>query len=213
MKLVLISDSHNKHKELVDMPEADGIIHAGDISGMGREMEIIGFLEWFSKLPYRFKIFIAGNHDWLFEKDRMFCKHLVDSYPGITYLEDSGIEIEGIKIYGSPVQPEFFDWAFNKKRGEDIKKHWDAIPEDTDILITHGPPHGILDKTKMTDGNVGCEELLKRVEKIRPKFHIFGHIHSASGIHKTEHTTFINASVLDDNYKMKYGPRIITINQ
>lgn len=210
MKIALISDTHRLHDKIT-MPEADMVIHGGDISGMGREMEVISFLDWFSKLPHKYKIFISGNHDWLFEKDPMFASALVKSYPNIIYLEDSGTEIEGIKIWGSPVQPTFYNWAFNRERGAEIKKHWDAIPEGTDILITHGPPHGILDITKMTEEHTGCEELLKRVIEVRPTWHIFGHIHSASGIYETEHTTFINASVLDDYYKVKYEPRIITI--
>jgi Icc-related predicted phosphoesterase len=193
------------------MPEGDMVIHAGDISGVGKEMEVIEFLEWFSNLPYKYKIFIAGNHDWLFEKERLFAKQLLESYPGVIYLENSGMNIEGISIYGVPVTPTFFDWAFNRDRGDNIKVYWLAIPENTDILITHGPPHGILDRTPMTKEHTGCEDLLKSVSEIRPKFHIFGHIHSAAGIYKTEHTTFINASVLDDNYKLKYKPQIITI--
>jgi len=212
MKIVCISDTHNQHRGLT-MPDADMVIHSGDISGMGRITEVDEFLLWFSNLPFRFRIFIAGNHDWLFEKNPEIAKKLLNDYPNIIYLEDSGVEIEGIKIWGSPVQPEFYDWAFNRKRGAEIKKHWDLIPSDTDVLITHGPPHKILDITPMTKEHKGCEELLSKVAEIKVKWHIFGHIHSASGIYETEHTTFINASVLDDNYKLKYKPRIITINQ
>lgn len=210
MKIVCISDSHNQHDELI-IPESDCIIHAGDISGMGREMEIISFLDWFSKLPHRYKIFIAGNHDWLLEKDPLFSKALIKSYSDIIYLENSAVEIDGIKIYGSPITPTFFNWAFNRDRGEQIKKYWDAIPTDTDILITHGPAYKILDRTPMTKEHTGCEDLLNRILEIRPLWHICGHIHSAAGIYKTEHTTFVNASVLDDNYKMKYKPIVITI--
>lgn len=210
MKITIISDTHGKHYELVDMPEGDMIIHAGDISSLGRVSEVIMFLDWFTKLPYKHKIFISGNHDFLFQVQPIYATALVKEYPGINYLENSSVEIDGIKIFGSPITPTFYNWAFMCDRDK-IKPFWDAIPDDTDILITHGPPQGILDITKMTEENVGCEELLKRVENIKPRFHIFGHIHSASGIHKTEHTTFINASVLDDHYKLKYEPRRITI--
>lgn len=210
MKICLISDTHRLH-HLITMPESDMVIHAGDISGRGTEHEIVEFLRWYSALPYKYHLLIAGNHDWLFETHPALIRDILEDYPNIIYLENSSIEIEGIKFYGSPIQPTFFNWAFNRERGEEIKKYWNAIPNQTDVLITHGPPHGILDKTKMTEGNVGCEELLKRVIEIKPRFHIFGHIHSASGIHQTPQTTFINASVLDDHYKVKYVPQIIKI--
>lgn len=209
--IVCISDTHGKHHELTDVPNGDIIIHSGDISSLGRVSEVIRFLDWFGKLPHQYKIFCAGNHDFLFQNQPMYANALVKEYGNIIYLENSSVTIDNIKIYGSPITPTFYSWAFMSDRGKDIKKYWDAIPDDTDILITHGPPYGILDKTKMTEDHVGCEELLKKVEEVKPLIHVFGHIHSASGIHKTEHTTFINASVLNDQYHIKYQPTIITI--
>jgi Icc-related predicted phosphoesterase len=123
----------------------------------------------------------------------------------LIYLNDSQIVIEGIKIWGSPIQPWFYDWAFNRQRGADIKKHWDLIHADTDILITHGPAHGILDLT-MDYRNVGCEELIKKIEEIKPKYHICGHIHEAHGVLKNEATTFINASQLNVHYRPVFKP-------
>lgn len=200
MRFFSISDTHGKHRLLKNLPEADAIIHAGDISKDGSERSVLDFLAWFSKLNYRYKIFIAGNHDFFFERESpaYIQKHIP---PNVIYLQDSGIQIEGINIWGSPVTPRFFDWAFNRDRGTDINKHWKKIPLDTDIIITHGPPKGILDNTG--DLEVGCEHLLKRIKKIKPRAHIFGHIHSASGIILKNQTTFINAGVLDDNYNLE----------
>lgn len=203
MEIVTISDTHGQHKSL-QLGSGDMIIHAGDISGLGRPHEIADFLEWFSKLDFKYKIFIAGNHDFFFENAET---DVIDQMipVGVTYLNDSGTEIEGIKIWGSPITPWFYSWAFNRDRGDDIKKHWDLIPMDTDILITHGPPLGILDKTVRGE-LTGCEDLLKRIQQINPKYHVFGHIHESFGIHHKDKTTFINASVLDERYNLMNLP-------
>ncbi|WP_143068767.1 metallophosphoesterase family protein [Kaistella treverensis] len=117
------------------------------------------------------------------------------------YLHNSSVEIDGLQIWGSPYPPTFFNWAFNVDRGKEIEKIWKDIPRDTDILITHGPPFGILDQTH-SNQHVGCEELLKKIYKIQPQYHLFGHIHEAYGIFNTEKTTFINGSVLNEHYEM-----------
>ena len=120
----------------------------------------------------------------------------------VIYLNDSGVTIEGIKIWGSPIQPWFYDWAFNRQRGSEICKHWDLIPNDTDVLMTHGPAYMRLDKT--TSGHyVGCMDLLTAIRRVRPQFHISGHIHEAYGMVKEGVTTYINASVLDERYEMR----------
>lgn len=200
LKIVAISDTHGQHRSL-KLSKGDIIIHAGDVSRSGRPEQIQDFLDWFANLKFRHKIFIAGNHDFFFEKahadviDKMILE-------GIIYLNDSSVEIEGIKIWGSPITPWFNDWAFNRDRGSEIKKHWDLIPDSTDILITHGPPFGILDET-VYGKRTGCEELLLRVYQIKPKYHIFGHIHEDYGSFTKGETTFVNASVLDDWYEMR----------
>ncbi len=200
MKFVAISDTHGKHLELTDLPDADCIIHAGDVSGRGLPSEVANFLQWFDRLNYTHKIFIAGNHDFFFEDAK--AEEVQSIIPeGVTYLNDSGIEIEGIYIHGSPVQPVFFDWAFNRKRGEEIDQHWQLIPEHTDILITHGPAYGILDQT-VRGQKVGCEDLLRRIETVKPQYHIAGHIHEAYGVQKVGDTTFVNASVVNFNYQV-----------
>lgn len=203
MKIVALSDTHGQHAA-VQLPEADMIIHAGDLTKKGSVDQVKDFLHWFSGLNYRYKVFIAGNHDFWFE--HATGPELKMTIPdNLIYLNDSGVEIEGIKFWGSPVTPWFMDWAFNRARGEEIRRHWQMIPQGTDVLITHGPPAGILDRT-MRNGRVGCQDLLDTVREVKPTYNIFGHIHEAYGIDVELGTTFINASVLDVNYQMFNDP-------
>jgi len=203
MKFLALSDTHGKHRLLKNLPPADVIIHAGDISMEGAEHSIQDFLRWFSKLDYAYRIFIAGNHDRFFEDEPAgLIKKMVPE--NVIYLNDSGICIEGINIWGSPITPWFFDWAFNRQRGKEIGKHWKLIPDNTDILITHGPPYGILDA--VPHGHVGCEALLKRVKAVKPRVHLFGHIHEAYGSFENKASRFFNASVLDDQYELRNAP-------
>ncbi|MEL6848269.1 MAG: metallophosphoesterase, partial [Bacteroidota bacterium] len=125
-----------------------------------------------------------------------------------TYLEDESVEIGGLHIYGSPITPWFFDWAFNRQRGEEIKTYWDKIPANTDILITHGPPHHMLDLT-FRNVYAGCEELGKAVARIRPRLHLFGHIHEAYGQLSQNGTLYVNASVVDLSYQVVNPPVVI----
>ena len=203
MKFVIISDTHGQHKNLT-LPKGDVIIHAGDISQRGKESEIIDFLNWFKDLDFKYKIFIAGNHDFFFEETP---KNILDKLmpKNVIYLCDSGVEVEKIKIWGSPITPWFYDWAFNRPRGAQIAHHWQLIPIDTDILITHGPAFGQLDKTTRGE-NVGCEDLLHTIDKIKPKVHICGHIHEGYGQTISSKTKFINASVLDEKYGLTNLP-------
>ncbi|MBX7226852.1 MAG: metallophosphoesterase [Chitinophagales bacterium] len=204
MTITAISDTHGLHRRIRNIPMADILIHCGDVSNFGKEHQVLDFLNWFAKQPHTYKIFIAGNHDFFFEQDNE--KYIQKNIPdNIIYLNDSGCEIESIKIYGSPITPEFYDWAFNRKRGKDIKKHWDKIPSDTDILITHGPPFGILDANK-NQQKTGCEDLLNTVQKIKPKYHLFGHIHEAYGIQQTKETSFLNVSILNERYQITNLP-------
>jgi Icc-related predicted phosphoesterase len=208
MKIVFISDSHSQHYRMT-IPDGDMIIHAGDLSSQGDEHQLAYFLKWFSELPHTHKVFIAGNHDFLAERDPSVFRALIPK--NCIYLENESVEIEGLTIWGSPVTPWFYDWAFNVHRGAPIARYWDRIPDKTDILITHGPPHGILDKTKF--GKLaGCEELLRRVKQVEPKIHVFGHIHEGYGERKISpyKTQFINASVMDVQYRM-VNPPIVKI--
>ncbi len=210
MKITLISDTHGKH-QLLKLPKGDLLIHAGDISKLGRQVEFYGFLDWFSRQKFTYKVFIAGNHDFFFEQAHpKIIKQMIPS--NVMYLNDSGCEIEGIKIWGSPITPWFHNWAFNRERGSQIRQHWDLIPDDTDILVTHGPPSGILDKTIYGE-HTGCEELFRKVKQLKPKLHVFGHIHEDYGQDARADTVFINASVLDTNYDLVHKPIVVSLGK
>lgn len=214
-KILCISDTHGLHNKIPKdwLSLADIIIHAGDISSRGNLYELETFLKWFSSLSqYTHKIFIAGNHDWCFQDSLLKCKELLEQYPNIIYLQDSFVNIEGLKIYGSPWQPEFFNWAFNLKRGEELRDKWSMIPRDTNILITHGPAYGYVDQVIGREEHLGCKDLANRILEIKPIFHICGHIHSGYGqVEDLLETTYINASVLNERYEVSYKPIIITI--
>jgi len=189
-RLVLVSDSHGRHRNLI-VPEGDVFIHAGDMTAFAGETDILeDFNDWLDTLPHPHKIVIAGNHDFCFERDNETSRAMLTAG---TYLEDEGVTIDGISYYGSPWQPVFLNWAFNLERGEPLRRKWEMIPGDTRVLITHGPPFGILDETSHGQ-KVGCEELLERVREIKPQVHVFGHIHEARGMVERDGTTFVNAS-------------------
>lgn len=208
MKIIAISDTHGQHASLA-LPEADMVIHAGDLTKRGTLNQVKDFLDWYSQLPHRYKIFIAGNHDFLFEDytDQEIRALIPDN---LIYLNDSEVIIEGIKIWGSPIQPWFHDWAFNRRRGAEIKRHWDLIPNDADIVVTHGPVYGVLDRTSLGQ-QVGCEDLLEKIRTVKPKYHICGHIHEAYGAYAVGGTQYINASVLDLGYKLVNEPVLMSI--
>ncbi len=214
MKIVCLSDTHNCNEQIT-VPDGDILIHAGDATTIGNVPQIAAFNHWFANLPHKYKIFIAGNHDWMFETNNTFARQMLNK--SIIYLQDSFVEIEGLKIYGSPWQPRFFDWAFNLNRGAELAEKWKLIPNDTDILITHGPPNGILDEVprQYWVENTGCEELRKKVEKIakfgRLKLHVFGHIHCGYGQTEEFGVKFVNASNCDEEYNPSQLPIVIDL--
>ena len=215
MKLTIISDTHTKHRYCEnDLPGGDLLIHAGDFMNSGyNPIEAMEFFKWFDEIDnYDFKVFIAGNHDrWMQDKTEE-SRGILTGYKTIEYLQDDWMivgdsdphdpNVKTAKIYGSPWQPEFYNWAFNLPRnGDELKSKWDMIHEDTDILITHGPAWGFLDDV---EGNrnvhLGCELLAERIKQIKPKIHICGHIHSGYGHYYDGHTHYFNASVLNERY-------------
>lgn len=214
MRIVCISDTHNCNEQ-VAVPDGDLLIHSGDATITGTLHEIKLFNRWFASLPHPVKIFVAGNHDTLFEQRPDEAQALLDI--GVIYLQDSAIELEGLKIYGSPWQPRFYDWAFNLMRGAELAEKWKLIPDEVDVLITHGPPNGILDLVPRQGWNekTGCEELRKRVEEIaefgRLKLHVFGHIHCGYGVHEELGVKFVNASICDEDYRPSNKPIIVDI--
>ena len=214
MRITFISDTHSKHKQVTNsLPGGDLIVHAGDMSSQGYKHEIQEFLKWYNNLDnYTNKIFIAGNHDWGFQNDPKMCQEQLEFYDKVTYLEDN-LELIGddystaVKVWGSPWQPEFYNWAFNLPRnGEELKDKWDMIPMNTDILITHGPAWGKVDTVKGEGNPLGCELLAERIKVVKPKIHVCGHIHTGYGYVFDGDTHYINASVLDERYYYTQKP-------
>ena len=214
MIITVISDSHGKHNEITqDLPGGDLLLHAGDISSMGYQHEVQQFCKWFNNVEnYGHKIFIAGNHDWGFQNNVEKIMEIVNSYKTVTYIQDETVSVgddkKMVNVYGSPWQPEFYNWAFNlPKNGNELAEKWDAIPDNTDILITHGPAFGVLDTVagKMWD-NLGCQLLTDKIKTIKPKIHLCGHIHSGYGYFFDGDTHFLNASVLNEAYQYTNEP-------
>ena len=196
MRIVCLSDTHNLH-DRIEVPEGDLLLHAGDATRRGTAEEVAAFLDWLAAQPHRHKVLVAGNHDFLFEREPDLASGLVRD---AIYLRDAGVEIEGLKIWGSPWQPWFHDWAFNLQRGAPLREKWDHIPPGTDVLITHGPPYGIFDRVDRGE-LVGCADLLDAVGRIKPRLHLFGHIHEGYGREMRDGTTFVNASICDVAYR------------
>lgn len=201
------------------LPEGDILIHAGDFTSTGSKQQVKEFSDWFNSRPHKYKIVIAGNHDWWFQKKPEKAKKFFEK-ENVFYLKDSSVEIEGIKFYGSPWQPLFLNWAFNLERGSEIREKWELIPTDTDVLITHGPPmyHGdyVLNVRPWgtNRAHVGCEDLAKEIQdRVRPKLHIFGHIHEGYGVTNDKTTTYVNASICTRRYEPINPPIIIDLTK
>lgn len=211
LKWVAISDTHTIHEQVI-IPECDVLVHAGDFSSTGRPFEVESFLKWFNKQPATYKICISGNHDGLDDEHPELFKKMLSLYPDIIYLRDEGCEIEGIKIWGRPWTPTFYDWYFMADRGS--PKMLDTlkmIPSDTDVILTHGPAFGILDR--VNGMNVGCDDLLNELNSGRLsklKMMIVGHIHDSNGYQEVNGILHVNAAVLNDYYKYAYKPKVIT---
>lgn len=216
-KIVAISDVHGKWNSLT-IPECDILISAGDYSFRGEPHMVRDFHKWLNKQDARYVISVQGNHELWVEKNFTEAKKLAEeACPGVYFIDEGLIEIEGLKIWGSAITPWFYDWAWNRHRGNEIKQHWNKIPANIDIVITHGPVYGILDKTPDTydrpGTHVGCEELLLKLQELKPKIHICGHIHDGYGNHKTDATEFYNVSICDERYRPSNKPTIIKINK
>ncbi len=180
LRIVCMSDTHGFHRDIA-VPDGDLLLHAGDMTPRGRRDEVQDFGEWFAGLPHARKILVAGNHDFLFQDEPDTARKLV-RHGSVTYLEDSGTQHAGLRIWGSPWQPWFHDWAFNLQRGEPLREIWSRIPHETDILVTHTPPFGTLDTVHRGGHSVGCEALAERLAALEPRLHVFGHIHEAYGV-------------------------------
>lgn len=223
MRIVCISDTHLQHD--FEIPEGDVLVHAGDLTFQGNRNEIFRAAKWLSEAPVDHKVVIAGNHDWLFQKNPDEARKIL-SDAGLIYLQDEAHVIDGIKFWGSPWQPEFCNWAFNLDRfSGDLAGKWELIPEDTDVLITHGPPMRILDETAAYENvfcgevryspprSVGCYDLLERIKKVKPQLHVFGHIHNSYGQKEVNGTIFVNASTCDEHYKPTNLPIVVDLEK
>jgi len=210
VRLICLSDIHGQQSNF-KIPAGDILILAGDFCSLGTEREVHKAAKWLRALPHPAKIVVAGNHDRFFEQQPSRARAYLE-YPGVHYLEDTGCEIEGIRFWGSPWQPCFMDWAFNlPRKGPELRDRCSRIPIGTDVLITHCPPHGILDKVQVQVspwgetpepkmGSLGCEELALRVSILKPQLHVFGHIHDGYGLMERDGTMFINASICNEDY-------------
>lgn len=190
MRLVAVADTHLYHDELV-VPDGDVFVHAGDLCRGGSLAELAVAARWIRGLPHALKIVVAGNHDWCFVREPAAARRLLGD--AVVYLEDSGHAAHGLRFWGTPWQPEFGGWAFNLPRGAALAEKWAQIPVGVDVLISHGPPAGHGDRS-WSQQRTGCVDLRARVAVVRPRVHLFGHIHECGGAWAEDGTTFVNCT-------------------
>jgi Icc-related predicted phosphoesterase len=217
VRIVAISDVHGKFNNLV-IPDCDLLVSCGDYSFTGQLHEVRSFHKWMGKQPAKHKISLQGNHEKGVQAQFDLMKSLAEEFcPGVHFMEEGGLEIEGFKIWLSAYTPTFFNWAYMKDRGAEIKEHCDRIPTDTEILITHGPAYGIRDTVlhqhpagHIAEAFVGCQDLANRIKELTNlKAHFFGHIHEAYGSHGIHY----NVSICDEHYKPNNKPLEIELHK
>eukprot|EP00947_MAST-08B_sp_MAST-8B-sp1_P002913 g2913.t1 len=236
VRLVCISDTHGSHRHIKDIPSGDILVHAGDITETGELAQLSDFAAWLEELPHKHKVVVAGNHDITLapefyqrrgaprfhrhrhvKEDPAKCRAALTAAAaaakGIVYLEDEAVTVDGVRIFGSPWQPRFHDWAFNVARGSEIRNKWEAMPAGgtVDVLVTHGPPVGHGDCGHDL-ANAGCVDLLLAVQrKIRPRLHVFGHIHGGAGATTDGQTVFVNAATCAEDYQPVNPPVVVDL--
>lgn len=209
MRLVCLSDTHGLHGGLA-LPPGDVLLHAGDCTNRGTLDEVQAFLTWFAEVgDFRHRVLIAGNHDFAFEHSPREVRRMMPR--NVTYLEDSGVNLGGLKFWGSPYTPWFHNWAFNC-RGQAIESHWTKIPAEVDVLITHGPPYGVMDRLLDDGTEVGCPFLKRALVRCQPRLHVFGHIHEGYGQVQANDTLFVNAAICDLDYRPFNAPVVIDLH-
>jgi len=213
MKIVALSDTHSRHHEMTySVPNGDILIHAGDFSNCGRANEIYDFLSWYASFPHQYKIFIAGNHDFLhhFPNLANIAKDM-----GLIFLHHQEYKIENYKIFGTPYTPKFFNWAHMYDTVQMGESLYSDIPKDTNILICHGPEYGILDFALNSQSHVGSNELQKRIQQLNNlQLFICGHLHESYGKQrksKNKKYISINASICNVHYEPINKPIIINL--
>jgi Icc-related predicted phosphoesterase len=214
MKIVALSDTHGQHR-MVSVPDGDILIFSGDMTMGGEPWALNDFSEWLAALPHEHKLWTYGNHEWTCDPRNA---HYV---PGFDCIVQSGrrlgdhqsgtlVKVNGLRIWGSPVHPRFHGWAFGREKGSDIRRYWEQIPLDADVVVTHGPPQGILDANGAGE-QCGCPALRDRLSAVRPAVHIFGHIHTRYGVEQRGATRFVNAALLDDKYELVREPIVLEV--
>jgi predicted phosphohydrolase len=204
LTIVCMSDTHELHREL-DVPHGDILIHAGDLTMFSTSASaILDFNEWLGDLPHRWKILIPGNHEFFLEADPSR-RRLVSN---AIVLINEGVEVAGLGIWGSPVTP-LYGGAFGLNSPADRTRLYAEIPEDVDIIVTHGPPYGILDRSPGTLHHAGCLQLLEAVTHLKPRLHVFGHVHGAHGLVSTDDTLFVNAALLGPDGDLDASPIVL----
>lgn len=216
MRLVCISDTHGKHHKL-DLPDGDLLIHAGDFTSLGELTEVYSFANWLKDQPHEKKIVVAGNHDKCLSRragqENLMAKVSLNE-EGIYYLEDQSVDIANKKIYGTPWSLQFGNWAFMGSE-ERLSMAYEKIPDDVDIVVSHGPPYGILDELERPlpgeDPNAGSKSLKKKIDNIRPDIVVFGHVHEAYGEFKDSNAHYINASICNLDLNPNNDPIIVDL--
>lgn len=215
MRIVAISDTHGMHEQL-ELPDGDLLIHAGDFCGHGTLDEAEAFVAWFAARPHRSKLLVAGNHELWVETDLPAFRAMIPE--SVTFLHDSGAVLQGLRCWGSAWTPTFYDWAFMLPRGEALRAKWDQIPAGIDVLVTHGPPYGHGDLAPPHFSKhpraVGCLELLLAVRRVRPRLHVFGHIHAGHGVTQSDEvpgTRFMNAATCTERYEPTNPPLVLDL--
>lgn len=212
MRLVCISDTHSLHERIPHIPDGDVLIHAGDCTGSGSLPQLDEFTRWFGAQPHKQKLLIAGNHDFCFERYRVWSQEMCLNQ-GVTYLRGESVVLEGFSFYGFPWQPIFKHMAFNARDGE-LKRRLKLVPEETNVLISHGPALHIFDYIPDEGLHVGCYHLAKRIEQLpNLRAHICGHIHESYGfaVREIDGVKFANACSCDARYRPVNPPIIIDI--
>lgn len=205
MRIVALADTHLFHEDLGELPDGDVLVHAGDACRAGTLEELAHAVAFLKALPHRHKLFVAGNHEVALERSPAAARALFGDE--VRYLEDDGVELDGVRFWGSPWTPRFHDWAFMRERGTSIAERWAQIPSDTHVLVTHGPPLGFGDAA--ADGRgLGCADLLNRTLEVRPLLHLFGHIHQGRGSWRSGETTFANVTT----WECELPPTVIDVD-
>jgi len=215
MNIVCISDTHERHAGLT-IPDGDVIVHAGDLTLSGDVEAIVDGFAWLSEMPHRNIIFVPGNHDFGFQDIPGLRSELAQRFPRVTVLMDESTVIGGLRVYGSPYQPWFHDWAFNFAPGDeglvDAQARWAKIPDATQILITHGPVRGILDRVRNGE-RAGCPQLRARIAELDDlRLHVCGHIHEAYGTEEHGRVLYVNASTCDVHYRPVQAPIVVDLD-